>query len=151
HATAETARARLALGELFLPARFALHTLLRTPRENLVLWARLPGTRAIVGGVDAHAKFRVLGPLGGTLDRYRDVLRLLTTHVLASDASAGAILEALRDGRSYIAFEGLAPVERFELEREPAGLRVRAPHAARLTLVCDGESIDSADAAQALL
>jgi hypothetical protein len=144
HAAAEQVRVRLALGELLLPARLALRVLLRAPRENLERWARLPGARAIVGGVDAHAKFRALGPLGGTLDRYRDVLRLLTTHVLARDASAAAILEALRAGRSYVAFEGLAPVERFELEPGPGFVRVRAPREAELALVCSGERIDSA-------
>lgn len=151
HAAAEEARMRLALGELFLPARLALRALLRTPAANLERWAHLPGARAIVGGVDAHAKFRALGPLGGTFDRYRDLLRLLTTHVLARDASADAILEALRSGRSYVAFEGLAPVDRFEVAREREAIRVRAPRPARLALVCAGERIDSADAAEARL
>ena len=108
------------------PRASALRALLRAPRDNLERWARLPGARAIVGGVDAHAKFRALGPLGGTLDRYRDVLRLLTTHVLARNASAEEILSALRAGRSYVAFEGLGTVERFEVTAEPAGLRVHA-------------------------
>ena len=151
HAAAERVRVRLALGELLLPARLALRSLLHPPRDNLARWARLPGARAIVGGVDAHAKFRALGPLGGTLDRYRDVLRLLTTHALARDASAPAILEALRAGRSYVAFEGLAPVERFELEFEPGFVRVLAPREAELVLVCGGERIDSARGSEALL
>jgi len=151
HATADARRVRLALGGLFLPARFALRALLAPPRANLERWAALPGAPAIVGGVDAHAKFRVLGPLGGTLDRYRDVLRLLTTHVRARDASAGAILAALRAGRSYVAFEGLAPVERFETEPDSGGVRVRAPREARLALVCSGAQVDSAQAQQAVL
>jgi hypothetical protein len=151
HAAADAARLRLALGELFLPARWALRALLAPPHENLARWARLPGARALVGGVDAHAKFRVLGPLGGTLDRYRDLFRLLTTHVRANDASAEAILDALRSGRSYLAFEGLAPVERFDADVEAGGVRVRAPRAAELALVCSGERIASAHAADALL
>jgi hypothetical protein len=151
HAAADAARVRLALAELLLPARWALRVLLAPPHDNLARWARLPGARAIVGGVDAHAKFRLLGPLGGTLDRYRDMLRLLTTHVLASDASPAAILEALRAGRSYLAFEGLAPVGRFELEPGPGSVRVRAPREAELALVCSGERIDAARAAEAVL
>jgi hypothetical protein len=151
HATADARRVRLALGGLFLPARFALRTLLVPPRANLERWAALPQARAIVGGVDAHAKLRALGPLGGTLDRYRDVLRLLTTHVVARDVSPAAILAALRAGRSYVAFEGLAPVDRFEVGRAAGGVSVRAPREARLALVCSGEEVDSADAQEIVL
>jgi len=107
--------------------------------------------RAIVGGVDAHAKFRALGPLGGTLDRYRDLFRLLTTHVLVRERTAPAILEALREGRSYVAFEGLAAVDRFEASREADGVRLRAPREARLVLVCAGVVAGEALAAEALL
>jgi hypothetical protein len=151
HAAAESARVRLALGGLLLPARWALRPLLRAPHVNLELWASLPTAHAIVGGVDAHAKFRALGPLGGTLDRYRDTLRLLTTHVLARDTSAEAILEALRAGRSYVAFEGLAPVDHLETEVVAGGVHVRAPRTAELALVCDGERSDSASGTQARL
>jgi hypothetical protein len=151
HANAIAARFRLSFAGMFLPARFALRSLLAPPHRNLERWAQLPGARAIVGGVDAHEKVRLLGPLGGTIDRYRDVLRLLTTHVLARDDSQAAIIEALRAGRSYLAFEGLAPVERFEVEPQPDGVRVRAPREARLALVCAGETVDDDTAAEALL
>lgn len=151
HANADQARLRLALGELFLPAPLALRALLQTPRENLERWARLPGARAIVGGVDAHAKFRALGALGGTFDRYRDLFRLLTTHVLVTDPSAASIVAALRTGRSYVAFEGLEPVERFEVAHGAEGLSVRAPREARLALVCAGREVASALAQEASL
>ncbi|MEX2207163.1 MAG: hypothetical protein WEF50_13120 [Myxococcota bacterium] len=151
HAAAGEVRIRLALGQLFLPAPLALRVLLRTPSANLERWAALPEARAIVGGVDAHAKFRALGPLGGTFDRYRDLFRLLTTHVLVRERSAPAILEALRAGRSYVAFEGLAPVERFEVSREADGVRVRAPREARLVLVCAGAVVSEAEASEAVL
>ena len=151
HANADEVRFRLALGQLFLPAPLALRALLRTPDANLELWARLPTARAIVGGVDAHAKFRALGPLGGTFDRYRDVFRLLTTHVLVRERSAAAILEALREGRSYVAFEGLEPVDRFEVSREGEGVRVRAPREARLALVCSGVVASEIEASEAVL
>lgn len=151
HANANEVRFRLALGELLLPAPLALRSLLRTPRANLARWAELPGARAIVGGVDAHAKFRALGPLGGTLDRYRDLFRLLTTHVLVRERTAPAILEALREGRSYVAFEGLGAVERFEVTREADGFHLRAPREARLALVCAGVVESEALAADAVL
>ena len=151
HAAANEVRVRLALGELLLPAPLALRALLRTPSANLGLWASLPGAPAIVGGVDAHAKFRALGPLGGTLDRYRDLFRLLTTHVLVRERTAPAILKALREGRSYVAFEGLAVVDRFQVTRERAGVRVRAPRPARLALVCGGVVASEVEAAEAVL
>ncbi len=151
HAIANEVGVRLALAELLLPAPLALRQLMRTPSGNLERWARLPGAPAIVGGVDAHAKFRALGSLGGTLDRYRDLFRLLTTHVLVRERSAPAILEALRQGRSYVAFEGLAVVDRFEVVREATGVRVRAPRPARLALVCGGAVVSEVEASEALL
>ncbi|MFI5316341.1 MAG: PHP domain-containing protein [Myxococcota bacterium] len=151
HASALEVRARLALGELFLPAPWALGVLLRPPTQNLERFAQLHGVHALVGGVDAHAKFRVLGPLGGTLDRYRDVFRLVTTHVLARQRSEKGVLEALRAGRSYVAFEGIAPVEHFAAERAADGYAVRAPEAARLELVCAGTVVDRAESAEAVL
>jgi len=138
HARAAEVPTRLALGHLLLPAQLALRPLLGAPRANLARWSELPGARSIVGGVDAHAKFRALGPLGGTIDRYRDTFRLLTTHVRVRERSASAILEALREGRSYVAFEGIAPVDSFEVSREGSSVRVRAPREARLLLVCAG-------------
>jgi len=151
HATALEVSGRLVLGELLLPAPWALRTLLRTPTANLERYALLPDVHALVGGVDAHAKFRVLGPLGGTLDRYRDVFRLLTTHVLARERSAEGVIEALRAGRSYVAFEGLAPVAHFAAVRSGDGVAVSAPEPARLELVCAGRVVDSSEGAEALL
>ena len=42
-------------------------------------------------------------------------------------------------GRSYVAFEGISPVDRFEVSRQGSAVWVRAPREARLALVCDGE------------
>jgi hypothetical protein len=151
HAVALEVSGRLAIGELLLPAPWALRSLLRPPSGSLETYAQLENVRAIVGGVDAHAKFRLLGPLGGTLDRYRDMLRLLTTHVLARKRTAAGVIEALREGRTYVAFEGLAPVSHFVARRGPEGVAVRAPEPARLDLVCAGRVVASAEGAEALL
>ncbi|HXZ85227.1 MAG TPA: hypothetical protein VEI82_07035 [Myxococcota bacterium] len=151
HATAREVPLRLALGELFLPAPWALRALLRTPAANLERLSRLRGVRALVAGADAHAKFRLLGPIGGTLDRYRDVFRIVTTHVLARERSARGVIEALRAGRSYVAFEGIEPVERFAAVRTGDGVTVRAPAEARLELVCAGRTVDAKLASAALL
>jgi hypothetical protein len=147
HALARQHSWGLAFRALFLPAPLALRALLRTPHENLARLAALPEVRTLVGGADAHQKLRVLGAAGGTVDRYRDILPLVTTHVQARDAAAASILEALREGRSYVAFEGIAPVDRFHVEPEGAGFRVEVPRTARLVLVCDGVTAATAEGA----
>jgi hypothetical protein len=138
HANARERRASLGWRVLLLPAGAALRSLLFVRDANLARWEALPGPPPIVASVDAHAKFRLLGSLGGTVDRYRDTFRLLTTHVLARDASQAAILAALREGRSYVAFEGLAPVPFFRFEPVAGGFALEAPRPARLALACGG-------------
>ena len=151
HALARDRMGAIAWRGAFLPTPVALRTFLRVPATNLAAWQRLPGPPSIVAGVDAHAKFRLLGPLGGTLDRYRDIFRLLTTHVLARDAGAASILDALRAGRSYVAVEGLAPVDAFRFEPRGERFFVEAPEEARLSLVCDGVEVQSVLARRAEL
>lgn len=150
HANSEARRGALVWRIPLLPSATALRSLLFVANENLARWEALPGPPPIVGSVDAHAKFRLLGPLGGTVDRYRDVFRLVTTHVLARDASAAAVLEALRAGRSYVAMEGLGRVDAFRFEPEGGGFRLEAPEKARLTLHCDGRRAATAKARSAL-
>ena len=135
----------------FLPTPVALRPFLRVPEANLAAWEQIPGPPSIVAGVDSHAKFRLLGPLGGTLDRYRDIFRVLTTHVLARDAEPASILDALRAGRTYVAIEGLAPVDTFRFARLGGRFLVEAPEEARLALVCDGAEVGSAVARRAEL
>lgn len=151
HANSRLRRGALAWRIPLLPSAVALRSLLFVPEANLARWETLPGPPPIVGAVDAHAKFRLLGPVGGTVDRYRDVFRLLTTHVLARDASAASILDALRNGRSYVALEGLGRVDAFRFEPAGAGFRLEAPQKARLTLFCDGRRAATTKAQSALL
>jgi len=151
HANSKQRRGALLWRIPLLPSAVALRSLLFVKPENLARWEALPGPPPIVGSVDAHAKFRLLGPVGGTVDRYRDMFRLLTTHVLARDASAASILEALRSGRSYVALEGLGRVDAFRFEPAGGGFRLEAPEKARLTLLCDGRRAATAKARSALL
>jgi len=151
HANSEAKRGSLVWRIPLLPSAVALRTLLFVSAANLARWQALPGPPPIVGAVDAHAKFRLLGPLGGTVDRYRDVFRLLTTHVLARDASAASILDALASGRSYVALEGLGRVDAFRFEPKQGGFLLEAPFEAELTLVCDGQRAPTTKARRALL
>jgi hypothetical protein len=150
HAEAEARRLALAARFAFLPAPRALRVLLSTPERNVARWEALPRADAIVGSVDAHARFRLLGRYG-TLDRYRDLFALLTTHVRVRERSLPAILDALRAGRSYVALEGLERVERFDFERRGRAFWLRAPRDCRLALVCDGREVGFALAASARL
>jgi hypothetical protein len=151
HANSALRSASLGWRVPLLPGALALRALAFVPEENLARWTALPGPPPIVGAVDAHAKFRLLGRLGGTVDRYRDVFRVVTTHVLARDTSPAAILEALRSGRSYVALEALGRVDAFRFEPTPAGFEVEAPAEARLVLVCDGRIAAEQQARRALL
>jgi len=150
HAAAQRAGfLELLVGNLLLPPWLSVRPLLRHPAQNLVLWQRLPEARSIVGGVDAHARVRLLGPVGGTLDSYRRAFALLTTHVLARERSPEAILSALRHGQSYVAYEGLGRVDAFRFSPSGSSFQLRAPAEARLVLSCDGRPVAEAQAAAA--
>lgn len=58
-----------------------------------------------VGGDDAHASIRTLGPLGGTIGNYREVFLTLSTHVLAPALTEQDLVAAFRLGRTYVAFD----------------------------------------------
>jgi hypothetical protein len=151
HANAEAELGALAWRAPLLPTVTAFRALLTLQAPYRDGWEQLPGPPALVGAVDAHARLRLLGPLGGTIDRYRDVFRLLTTHVLARERSAADVLDALRAGRSYVAFEGLAAVDHFRFAAAPGGFVLEAPRPAHLLLVCDGVEIGVAEGSRAVL
>ena len=120
---------------------------------------------AAVGTPDAHQNVRVLGR---QLDRYPLAFRLVTTYLLAEDHTKTALLDALRRGRTYFAFDALTPAATFDFRivdargatwlmgDEPAAARdqtlhVFAPHRGRITVVRDGRVIGQADAARLAL
>jgi len=140
HAEIRARRYRFSLAALLLPASRALRTLLSVRPSNLATWEGLAQANGLIGGTDAHAKLRLLGHYG-TLDRYVDVFRALTTHVHSEGRDMDAILEALRAGRSYVAFEALARVDRFEFEPSIDQVTVLSPRVADHRLICDGEVV----------
>jgi hypothetical protein len=118
-----------------------------------------------VGTPDAHQNIRVLGR---QLDRYPLAFRLVTTYLFAEDRTKTALLDALRRGRTYFAFDALTPAATFDFRivdargatwlmgDEPAAARdqtlhVFAPHRGRITVVRDGRVIGQADAARLAL
>ncbi|HOD52645.1 MAG TPA: hypothetical protein PLJ71_20335 [Candidatus Hydrogenedentes bacterium] len=111
-------------------------------------WKRL-GLRVLFGPLEPGRElFRF------ELDPYERMVRYVSTHILAHELSREAILESLREGRVYIAFDVLADSTGFVFvadsrdgravmgERIPLGpdvhLRAGSPVPCRFTVVHDG-------------
>jgi hypothetical protein len=121
------------------------------PDENLREWDRLNRSRRVVavGGVDAH-QFgrRIAGRWVVRLMGYARTLRQLRTHVLADELLTGdvdhdraQVYDALREGRSYIAVDHLAPPAGFGFREEAGTVCVRVPRPAELRLLHDGREV----------
>jgi hypothetical protein len=70
--------------------------------------ARLRGGRfSAIAGNDAHQNVK---PFGLQLDPYARAFKFVSTHVLASELTEEAVLQALKIQRCYVAFDLLRPV-----------------------------------------
>jgi hypothetical protein len=139
------------------------------PAAHLRAWDALCRTRRVpaIGGLDAHQHgIRIGGRVRSPMPHAR-YFALLQTHVLLPrtpardlETDATAVEDALREGRCYLAFEGLAPGRglRFWAEQDgsavPMGaravsgswtLRAIAPRPARLRLLRDGATVAEAE------
>lgn len=123
------------------PNRFIEHP----PARNLRRWDELNRKRRVVGigGLDAHQVGIRVGPFVPLrLMSYRRSFQTLRTHVLLEgEATRESVFDALREGRCYIAMDGLAPARGFAFEHDEETLRVRVPREARLRLLRDGEQV----------
>jgi hypothetical protein len=143
---------------LATPARVLDHP----PERNMRAWDDMCRTRrvAAIGGLDAHQFGKRIGPFVPVrVMSYRRSFRLVRTHVLCDQAPTrelehdrDLVYDALREGRSYIAVQAVAPARGFRFEaadaamgsEAPAGLRTlhaRTPLPARLRLLRDGTEI----------
>lgn len=158
HAGARDAGAVGTLGTgMFLPVRTLLERFARRDPEVFRRWdQQLAAGRSLppIGGNDAHANVQLFGPLGGTVGDYREVFLTLSTHVLAERLDAPALIDALRAGRSYVAFDGFGEGRGFDFRGvignrvvlpgdtvapDPGlELRVRVPGAGRISLWRNG-------------
>ncbi len=70
----------------------------------LAKWDEINRTRLFVGiaGNDAHQNVKI-GAV--QVDPYERAFRFVSTHVLAEELTEAAVLEALREGRCYVAFD----------------------------------------------
>lgn len=158
HAAATSVSPTTVLGSsLLLPSRFLMENLAFADPEVIGAWdQQLQRTHpfAPVGGGDAHASIKVLGPLGGTIADYPDVFLTISTHVLARRCDEASIVEAVKAGRTYVSYDvfhegsgfdfrgvqgGLVHLPGDTVEQAPElTLKVRTPTAGRIQLVCDG-------------
>jgi hypothetical protein len=137
------------------------------PPENLAAWDRMCAERRVpaIGGLDAHQiGKRIAGRVPLRLMSYKRSFRHLRTHVLCAEVSEAAVLGALREGRSYLAMDSLAPARGFEFFAEgpdgrvemgaeaPAGpyeLHVSTPRPASVRLFRNGEEFPTNDVSEA--
>ena len=94
----------LVLSALFLPPSFAFPRVIDRPNEKLARWDQLSQSRHVVGvaGTNAHNNVRILGRTFGT---YRQLFQLVTNHILARNLTEEEVLQALKAGQVYIAFD----------------------------------------------
>jgi hypothetical protein len=159
HANAtEASKAKMLLAGLFLPPGAFFDAIFERPTEVLARWDDLCKKRRVpgVGGCDAHQN---TGPIA----RYGECFRVVTTHVLVRTVTPEAILEALREGRAYVAFEVDGDATGFTFDLVDARRRVvarmgeeravgrgerlvaRAPGDARLAIFRDGTLLAEVD------
>jgi len=143
-----------------------LLAIVRHPAEALAEFDAQTRRRRFVaiGAPDAHQNIRVIHQL----DPYPLAFRLVPTYLLAEAQTRKALLDALRRGRGYIAFDLLAPAEAFDFrlvddtgglwvmgDEPPLGpgqsLRVSAPRRGRITVLKDGRPIRVSDATRAVV
>lgn len=109
HAGATTVGYLGTLGAMvFLPLRWLFERICWRDDRVFTAWDRHlqrqhPFTP--IGGNDAHANVRVFGPLGGTIGTYREVFLTLSTHVLAPRLDEASLVDAFRQGRTYVSFD----------------------------------------------
>ena len=149
--------------------RDPMRSLAGPPARHLEIWDRLCRGRRVpaIGGLDAHQTgFRLRGRVRSPMPNAR-YFALLQTQVLLDDAPSGeleadraAVYAALREGRCYLSFEGLASGRGFRFWAEgtdgavPMGgmgapgrwsLRAIAPRPARMRLLRDGAVVHEAE------
>lgn len=75
--------------------------------ENLPRWHYLNQTWPLpaFAGNDTHDNYRLFYKLGPKLGSYDNTFKLITTHVWAKELEEKSITEAIKNGKSYFAFE----------------------------------------------
>ena len=149
----------VAIKAVFAPLETLFTSLVDLDPEVLERWdeGQNRGLLTAVGGHDAHANLRVLGSLGWVIGNYEEVFRVMSTHVLATGRDEAAIIDALRQGRTYVVFDlwrdgsgfafwaedGEDVREMGSVVSSGATLRVQSPVPAEIFLLRNGEVVAS--------
>jgi hypothetical protein len=124
------------------------HFIVGPPERNLRAWDELNRSRRVVavGGLDAHQIGLRIGPFVPLrLMSYKRSFQTLRTHVwIEGEVTLESVFGALREGRSYIAMDSLAPASGFTFEHVAGTFRATVPREARLRLLCDGSEVATA-------
>ncbi|MDP3921459.1 MAG: CehA/McbA family metallohydrolase [Candidatus Omnitrophota bacterium] len=104
HAAYTQNKVLLALKALFYPPHKFLKSTQDAPLDHIRFWEQnLTGNHtAIVGAADAHIHFEFLGMSPENLRMY---FESVTTYVIANRLEEKAVVKAIGEGRSYLAFE----------------------------------------------
>jgi hypothetical protein len=163
------------LGALYVVnSKYALLSGLTPPTEALARWDGLLARRDGAGmvGADAHSRVPLTKKRAVRFPSYEALFSLARNHVLLHAPLSGdagkdgvVIVEALRQGRSYIGLDALAPADGFSFTAESAGRRLtmgetvasrpdvslivrgRMPAGARVRLLRDGKPLAESTAA----
>ncbi|MFQ5789151.1 MAG: CehA/McbA family metallohydrolase [Acidobacteriota bacterium] len=118
-------RTAVASGLYFLSPRRALAVGLEWDGELLGRFDKLQARRKLVGwaGLDAHGRMPLLGGLELEWPGYRATFAMVRNHLILDEGLNGdpvhdraEIYQALRQGRGYVAFDGLADASRFTFQ-----------------------------------
>ncbi len=127
--------------------------------EDFDRFVQAVGNRAVIAGNDAHENVKIFGALGGTIGTYEETFRTLTTHVLATELSEAALVEAIRRRRTYVVYDLVRDGTGFDfrflhaggvalmgdvLPAVPGELVVRVPEAAEIRLYWEGQRLRTA-------
>lgn len=139
-----------------------LQSLIRPPDRALAAFDVEAARRhfVAVGTPDTHKKDI---QIFNHLDPYALTFGLATTYLLADELTQTKLLDALRRGRTYLAFDRLVPASGFDVRIidgaggvwgmgdtvgsiEHLTLRVAVPHPGRITVIRDGAVVSRSDA-----
>lgn len=101
--------------------------------KNLPRWHYLNQSVKVsaFAGNDTHDNYRLFYKLGPKLGSYDNTLKLITTHVWSNELSEQSVIEALKNGQSYFAFEVFGNTKEFRFyatnNAEKTTITVQAP------------------------
>jgi hypothetical protein len=151
-------RATILRGLLLSPGPMLRRTI-ECPPTNLQKWDTLLARQRapVVSGGDAHAQYWSQLLAGGVVGLYERVFKITTTHVLVRELDEASVMDALRRGRSFVAFDIWRDATGFAFTAtdgatkwwmgddvpwsEALTLRVTVPYYGTIMLVKDGKTV----------